>query len=237
MHLGVNQTLLGTVCWLLVFKNMPNDPNQNVEDLWQLIKQAYKESEVTNQFSDLTMSMFCQPDKHRSQYPRLKGRGMELKGMLLPLKACWDTFKTPSARDAGVAKLLHNMASIQAIFDTYSDEFFLPYDESLQVFALADEFCERYAQLHNDAASDSELLFHVLPKHHMFWHLAYRCRWEHPRLGNTCLDEDFVGKIKKIVQYSTSSLSLHLVAAKVTEKFMWGKSLMNSYPSEFANYR
>ena len=162
---------------------------------------------------------------------------MEVKGLLYPLKAIWDKFKTSSDRDIGVAKLLRNTVSIQDTFDAFSDEYFSPWEEALKVFELADEFCEVYAELHNDAAAESMLLFHVIPKHHMFWHLAYRCRWEHPRLGNTCLDEDFVGKVKRTVQSSTSGLPLHLVPGKLTDKFVWGKSLMNSYPAEFANYR
>ena len=230
VHLGTNQVLLGSVLWLLVHQLMPNDPVSNMTIVWAMIREQYQANAVTTQFSSLGLNSFHDPSRHRANYPRLKGKGMEIKEVLNPIMQIFKEFMRPGSwDDAKTLEMLEMMSDIQQMFDDHADSYFLPPDVANRVLDLGDGFLERWAVLHNRAATRHELLFHTLPKHHFFWHLCHRCQWEHPRLGNTCLDEDFVGRVKQIVMGSTAGLALHKIPAKVVGKFQWGKSFLYTH--------
>ena len=69
------------------------------------------------------------------------------------------------------------------------------------------------------------MLWHVLPKHHCFWHLCYRCRFLHPRNGNCCSDEDYVGKIKNVVVLSAPGVPYRYANTLVHCGFFNGENL------------
>ena len=72
-------------------------------------------------------------------------------------------------------------------------------------------------------------MFHVLPKHHVFWHMCLKCKMQHPRLGATLQDEDYMGRIKGIVVRSSAGLQLHCIPHTVVQKMLWGKELLLTY--------
>ena len=226
MYLGVYMVLLGSVLWLLCYRMLPGLPTENVETVWSMMREYYTEHGVTSQFTSFSLNSFTDPEKHCSNYPRLKGRGYEIKSALLPLAHIFKHFKNRSNNDEMIMEALEIMIEIDGTFDTYVDDWFLPDFASSRVLVLADCFLERYAALHNAFTLTGDLLFHTLPKHHVFWHLCYRSKFEHPRLGNTALDEDFVGRVKEIVQGSSSGVPLHGIPSKVLTKFMWGKTML-----------
>ena len=94
---------------------------------------------------------------------------------------------------------------------------------------LADEFLETYAKLHKKAAGNTFSFFHTIPKVHALWHMVFKARYHHPKLGSTCIDEDFVGRIKEIVKQCGAGSRLHDIPCKVAERFVFGKSFMYSF--------
>lgn len=230
LHLGLNQCLLGTALWLLVYRCLTGIPSANLLKVWDHMKAHYTQHNPPCQFSSLTLKSFVDPSRHRADYPRLRGRGMEVKYALNPILSAYKCFKrVGNAEDAATIVVLEIMSEIQAIFDEHSSGYFIPPDDAERVLGLADDLLEQYAILHNLSSGRGDLLFKVIPKNHVFWHLCFRCRFAHPRLGNTCLDEDYVRRIKKIVAMSASGLALHAIPNKVVDKFLWGKSLMYTY--------
>ena len=77
---------------------------------------------------------------------------------------------------------------------------FLPQSQRTKFRALIIEFVLVYCVLANKADTEKKMLFTVAPKHHYMWHLGYRSMFLNPRVGNTMLDEDFVGRCKDVVQ-------------------------------------
>ena len=67
------------------------------------------------------------------------------------------------------------------------------------------------------------LLWPVRPKHHWLWHLGQRASFLSPRKAACFLDEDFMGKVKKVMQRCTASLALHKVPGKFLQKYRWGR--------------
>ena len=89
LYLGVSQYFLGSVLWLLVYVTMVGDPADNMQQVWQLILQQYSEPATSTQFSALQLSSFTIPAKHNTVYPKLKGKGAEVKALVLPLLCVW----------------------------------------------------------------------------------------------------------------------------------------------------
>ena len=61
--------------------------------------------------------------------------------------------------------------------------------------------------------------------------MAFRKRayYLNPRKGNTMIDEDFVGQCKDIVAACASGTEAHRVPTKVSERYTWGKYLLEEY--------
>lgn len=234
MYLGVNQTLLGTVLWILVYKCLDGTPSDNLAIVWSLIKDAYTAEGYSTQFTALTLNSFTDPRSPSADYPRLKGRGMEVKCLLGPLLTTFKQLhRKESEDDRDTILIMRMMLDIQDTFDEYIDFNFLPPEQSARVLKLGDQYLETWAILSNRAAERSELLYQTLPKHHCFWHLCEKTKYDHPRLGNTCLDEDYVGRIKRVAGASANGCVTHKIPQKVMDKSIWGKSLIYTYPYDF----
>ena len=80
------------------------------------------------------------------------------------------------------------------------------------------------------AAARNDLLYAIWPKHHVFWHWCQKVLWQHPRLGCTHQDEDFVGRVKTIVGRSCTGLRLHQIPRTVALKVRWGKEMLLTFP-------
>ena len=92
MHLGTSMYLLGSVLWLLCFDILTGTPVQNMGKVWHHIVEEYKRPPATVcQYSNLTLKSFCNPDKWDTGYPKLKGKGAEVKDLVVPLYKVWLT--------------------------------------------------------------------------------------------------------------------------------------------------
>ena len=226
MYGGVYQALLGSVLWVLIYVLLPGTAVANMATVWSDIQDLYNEFSSPCRYSSLTLSCFHDPARPRHDYPRLKGRGMEVKHLLLPVAAVFKKYNRAGHADYSLAQnVLDTLADIQCAFDSTPGNFLDPEDAN-RVLEMCDRFLHDYATLNLRASAKGDLLWHVLPKFHVFWHLCYRSRYVHPRLGNTCLDEDYVGKLKLIVAKSTAGVPLHGIPNKIVDKFSWGKTIL-----------
>ena len=201
----------------------------NLQQFWELLKEIYGEDDIPCRFSFFNGSLFHDPTRPQSDYPRLKGRGMEVKHAASPILKIFERFaRAGDIDDMIILDLLRDLVSIQGIFDAHSDAYFLPRADADKVLAACDSFLATYARLHNRAKANGDLLWLTIPKCHTFWHVCDRAKYSHPRLGNCCLDEDWVGKVKNIVVASAAGTPLHRIPSKVMSKMRWVKSLLHA---------
>ena len=118
----------------------------------------------------------------------------------------------------------------RAILHDNRDEMFLPDPELRRFRAGVQQFLREYAVLASEADAAQLKLFSVVPKLHYYWHLQHRAQFLNPRKGCTFIDEDYVGKIKDLVQSSASGSPSHLIPLAVADKFRWGKHVLIEYP-------
>ena len=227
LHLGVNQTLIGSAIWTLVYRSMHGDYHQNLEAFWTAMTDYYVEHDVEVCFTSFSGSAFHDPSRPRLDFPRLKGRGIEVKHSLWPVRHIFREHARPMDDDRLAMRALDAMCDIQDIFEQYSDEYFIPRPEAKRVLELCNNFLADYASLSTRASAAGDLLWPCIPKHHVFYHMCDRAQYSHPRLGNCCLDEDYVNRVKRIVVSDAAGSSLHRTPGKVLAKMLWGKSLLH----------
>jgi len=98
-----------------------------MNNLWQQISDYYSKFAVSTQFSNLTLGSFCNPAKPAADYPRLKGRGAEVKHLAKPLLAIWEKIRRPgNIEDGRIFLALRSLCQIHDVIDEYSKELFLP---------------------------------------------------------------------------------------------------------------
>ena len=234
-HLGVSMYFLGSVLWVLVYRRMPHGASRNMGELWEHISAFYAEHLTATQFSHLNLSSFHRPDKPAKDYPKLKGKGAEVKCLVPALLHIWDRYRRQGdAHDNWVKDCLESMVTIQSVVDEAAHDLFLERSERVDASKTlrdnVDKFLRCYSRLGKAADEVGDLLWSAVPKLHWAWHWGDRSRFLSPRRGACFIDEDFVGRIKTIVTSVVHGSPAHLASVSVATKFRAGRDLMLQYP-------
>ena len=221
LHLGVCQYFLGCVLWLLVFARLGHSPTANMSRVWDDILEAYDPGS-SDHFTSLGLSSFINPKKAFTQYPRLSGRGCEVKSLIAPLMRVWAKHQNGSEHDEYVGDALSTLNHMVELLDDYSHEAFLPDADAAEFKTKTNKFLALYTILGNLANQQGRLLFSAVPKLHVLWHLADRARFLNPRRVSTYLDQDFVKHMKKVAAKCTAGTQLHKVPTTFMDRYCWG---------------
>ena len=95
-HLGTDQYFFGSVLHLLIYRILPNTPEDNLTEIWALCKQYIKDHQIKVCFGGMTLSMITKPTAAHSQFPRLKGKGVEVKAFGAVLRHVWQSYHDPN---------------------------------------------------------------------------------------------------------------------------------------------
>ena len=157
-------------------------------------------------------------------YPKLKGKGAEIKYAVRAIASAWDHFRHDDTYEyETVRQLLSRQCEAQDILSANSGSLFLPIAAAERFKKVVDDVLRLYTVLANKADGEGLLLWSVVPKHHWLWHLASKSAFLNPRAGCCMVDEDYVGQIKHIVASSVSGSSMEAVPTKVFEKIRWAE--------------
>jgi hypothetical protein len=224
-HIGITQYYLGSLLYLLTYKISLDTPTKNLDKIWAEILVGYSKSPGYTQYSSLTLSALVDQKKPTTTYPRLKGRGSEVKNLVEPMIAVVTKFGGLSERSDQMLRGFKSLHSLNCILDNHKCDAFLPIDKALDFRKITDEFLESYTWLGKDADNSSNLCFSAAPKLHWAWHLAYRAYWLNPRRVACFLDEDFVKHMKKLASRCACGTQLHRIPTLVMEKYRYGVEL------------
>ena len=219
IHLGVQQWFLGSVTWILVYAVMRGTPTENVDALWAFIRGYYLRNRVETQYTNFGLNFFTNPARPRLQYPCLKGRGAECKGLVGALLEAWQHFNPRG--DARVRICLLRQLEVNETISANADNMFIPREDVPGFQRAIYEFLENYTSLAISATDNGDLLFNTTAKLHWYYHLGERAAFLNPRVGSCWLDEDFVGRFKTIVHACGFGLASHRVPQQAMEKYRW----------------
>ena len=234
LYLGTAQYFLGSVLALMVYTIMPETPKANLHKVWTIIAEYYKENGTSCQFSHLQLSLFSEPKAPSRSYPRLSGRGAEVKDICGGVAKAWATTKDDAVGKIEdriwilVSAALKHQLAFQKILSDYADDNFLPPMVAKSLMSETLAHLQAYSALVNWADAEKLCLFSMVPKHHWLVHLAQRAFYLNPRRGNTLVDEDFVGRWKKVVAASAHGTEAHAVPLKTMEKYRWGMHFLQT---------
>ena len=230
IHLGTSMYMLGSVLWLLVYTKLKESPESNLRRVFAMIQGFYKEHGTSCQYSNLALSFFTDPQNPRKHYPKLKGRGGEVKHLGPALLHVWQQFRGDAEEDGWVETALRAQCRIMESIDMGASNLFMGSQQVSDLVAAIDEFHRFYNRLARRSDSRGELLFNIASKFHWLYHFGQSARFLHPNRGACWIDEDFVGQIKTVAAKCSSSTKLHAIPAKVLRKHAFGLHILHSLP-------
>ena len=68
---GVAQHVFAGIMWSLIFKQLPNRPEQNLSIIWKQIQGLYNEGRTQERLARFTMKMFVDPKAPHADFPKL----------------------------------------------------------------------------------------------------------------------------------------------------------------------
>ena len=200
--------------------------------LWKLISEEYASLTPTAeaQYSQMSISMFTDPDKPHNFYPKLKGQAQEIKGFVRPIANVWAKYKRAGDRIHNtIAELLGHQLDIQTVLHTYSDRAFLPEPAGRDFRLSIKLFLKKYSIVSQWAIDQKLLVFNCPIKFHWLYHLMLRSAFLNPRRGCCAVDEDYVGKCKTVVASAVHGTKPHNVPQAVGDKMTWLQALISEY--------
>jgi hypothetical protein len=227
LHLGVSQYYLGCVLWVLTYKRLSKTPGENIKEVWIRILDEYKKCETSEQFTSLGISSFVEAHKRRDQFPRLKGRGCEVKGLVGPLHKVWNHYAENTLYDKQVSACLAHLEGLNTILDEHRGDAFFSSVSASKFLHSTNKFLIGYSWLGHESDKCGELLFSAVPKLHWMWHMAWRAQFLNPRRVATFIDEDFVKHMKHLAASCAAGTALHIVPHKLMGKYRWALGLEN----------
>ena len=195
----------GNVLHLLCYDVLPNTPAANMQFVWKEIDRLYHERNTTSQFPHLELRSFCDPSKPHADFRLLKGKGAQVRHLVLILALIWrQHLRRGNRNDRHVEKLLDHLVLFYNCLD-YTDckgmhPFHLPKQIAKELLKHVEQFLWHYSFLAEKSLTHvpAKCLWNITPTHHYFWHLAMQANDLNPRMSWCYANEDFVGKISTI---------------------------------------
>ena len=216
-YLGMDQYLLGSVFFLLVFHIMANTPKQNLERCWMYIKKFYKDHKVKHQYRAISkLSMFTR----KTGYAKLRGKAGEIKGLIRPMLGLFEKFMDRNNEMHKKIKLILDLhVKIECLIDTYRKHLSMPKP-------AADNFVKYIlgvAQLQNQVAAhfwgQGIKIFSVTAKTHSCVHAALLAHTLNPAMVWCFSGEDMMRKIQKLAESCVRGNSWHGTTIKMVAHY------------------
>ena len=189
----------------------------NLEVVWGLVRELYKERKVKNRLSNLDLKMFCNPDKPRAAFPVLSAHAAETASLLPLLAQVCSDMSSGSPRDEQRLACALRLMQVEEVLRTSGT--ILSDAQHMRLVDAMFAAMQHYTNLAAMAAANSQLLFNVVNKHHYLLHLAMQAKHLNPRLAWCYCMEDLVGKVQRVAAKSTDALSQTKLPKKVFQKW------------------
>ena len=219
LHLGVYQCFFGSILMFLVAHQLHGDREANLQLVWGMIKQFYIDHHTLYQYGNIRMTMFAPAT---GQFPRLKGRGAEVRGLGRPLLHVFRILMDASSMQQRQMRLaLEFLAKLEDLLDQHTPNIWRwPAAASAAFLDATIKFLACQTALGGHFHGQGVLLFHCTIKSHIAIHLARMTKYLNPKLAWCYAGEDMMGKVRSLVHGATASSPPELVVSKVLDKYM-----------------
>ena len=83
--------------------------------VWKGIGEVYAADRVIVQYTNLDLSSWCNPTTPKKFYPKLKGKGAEVRDLVMPLCKVWARHQDGTAHHRRVLRVLELQCYLQSI--------------------------------------------------------------------------------------------------------------------------
>ena len=180
----------------------------------------------------MTKGMFDQGD---NKFPQLKGRAAQIKNLGPVLLVVWKLFADPLNQGHRlITKALTATVNMDSILDATADEFVMNPRSAAKFLESCREYLQTITALRVWFKRNHPLLlvFHITIKCHYLIHIAMNAKNIHPSLAWCYNGEDFVGRMKKIIQASCRGTPPRLLTSKAMNRYIHGMGLKLSIQGE-----
>ena len=183
-----------------------------IQEFW-----AHCGADCHQRLTNLKLSMFVAEDKPHAQFPSLHAKGAETKHLLPAM--CWVMDQMDDGSDVH-RHIMEGLVAINKFVIVMNSADWVPTPrESRRMLRYAERFLDNYAWLDAWAQQEERLLFHTVPKFHMFHHLAQFSEFLNPRACWCFKAEDWVGKISRIAASCIFGTKSTKLSVKLMEKY------------------
>tara|TARA_B110000196_G_scaffold313756_1_gene320891 strand:+ start:626 stop:1255 length:630 start_codon:yes stop_codon:yes gene_type:complete len=173
-----------------------------MEALWAELLQWWRDHPVRDRYRALKISMWTKPDDPHGNFPKLKGKAIEVRSLVQALAGIWGNHMNPALPEhLAVLQGLKSSALMDEVLDSFPDSDVLPPD-ALKEFVDASW---DYAKFQNGLAdfynkTHAYWIFDVTIKTHWTLHCAMEAPFLNPRLSWNFAGEDFMMKCRELHQ-------------------------------------
>ena len=230
--MGVTKHACGNVLWLLCYTDVLGEqmtPAGKMEQVWGEMCELYQSRGTSSQYSFLSLLSFCDPKKPRAEYPVLSGKGAEMRHLVLILLTILIKYSRSVNRfEQHVLQVLNRLHSFCVALDFTLDGLFpfhLPTSVSQQLLTDVEALLKHWSLLSRTSLERDLKLWHVVPKHHYFWHIGQEAAHLNPRMSWCYANEDFVGKLATVGLSTRHGQATAYRSKQLVEKYILGIAL------------
>lgn len=231
MHLGTTMYMLGAVLYTLCFYVLESSPEENMQSIWAKICDFYTNHKILTQYSNLEIGSFYQAN----QFPKLKGKGAEVKDLVAPLAHVWKT-STRGSHDRShtwTTRMLEQHLIAQQILHDHRDPTFLSVQAAVDFATAIGEVLLMWSVVANHTDKKGLNIWNTPTKLHYLHHLGEKAKFLNPRKGNTMVEETFMGVAKLIAKSCTNGTDDLNMPKAFMDKYRWALHFMYTYGDKF----
>lgn len=184
-------------------------PEDNVQTVWnRMVTEFYSDHPNADRFTNIQLSMFfsttdsgCkgQSKGNRVQFPKMKGKGAEIKALMPALLWCWDQYRRVDDRIHDQIRLvLQCSCFLDDVLDRNFDDDVLPPIDAEQFKQAGFALNLGMTSLLDYYASHRLALFNITPKNHYLAHICLAAAFLNPRRAWCYQGEDLMGHVRRM---------------------------------------
>ncbi len=167
--------------------------------------------------------MFTDPKKPKESYPRLKGKGAELRHLGPALLQVWEKHADPANENhAMVTAAMEASIACEQVLSDHPNCSVLPEPSQSEFRENLFNFLAFFQALNKIYTDDNVLLFSITIKAHMLAHIALQAEHSNPVKGWCYMGEDSMKFMRQLTQTSCKHNTPMGATRKVAERWVLG---------------
>ena len=213
--LGIVQYFVGSVLHEMIYDHeLSVRPQSALAIIWDWIRDEYQRQGITNKLTNLTLDMISSSKKGAC----LNAKAAESQSLLFALREILVRHGTSSDHRK---HRLRACETLCGFYKTVKDAgMFMTEAEATFARKQVEQHLLHYNWLLKNAINRGVLLYPLVTKHHMVWHLADASRFLNPRVFWCYEFEDFIGDVVVSARSCLAGTQMRHIGAKILESYL-----------------